>query len=973
MTTLRVLIVEDNPDDAELMAMHLLEEGFQPDWQRVEGEAAYLSALETPPDLILADWSLPQFSGLRALHLLHERGLDIPFIIVSGSIGEEAAVDALRQGTYDYVLKDRLGRLGPAVRRALEEKSLRSEHERRQRQLEAEAMLAQALGESLDVDTLLKRLLAAARHAIPAADKGSILLVESDGRLRIRALDSYHDPRLADFAFASDAGYSARAARERCPLILADVRTDPEIRYDGDIEEAREIQSAIVAPLLIQDRLVGVISLDATRKAAFSEQDLHTLITFAATAALIVDNARLFQETQQRLAELTVLHQQIRKRLQEMELIAGVSAAARAAGSRQEILSATLDQLIAQLEIDGAAIGTLNPISNELVIEQGRGVWATLTGTVIPPGEGLSAEVLSSGRPYLSNDLHSEPRLYRPEVAGECRAAAGVPLVTENRIIGLLWIGSRRLLAEEDLMLLNAVSDIVASSIHRAALQEQVRLQARQMAQIFATVPMGVLLLDASGKILQANPAAERELASLGGATVGCVFTGLGNHSLADLLAPPPGKGLWHEVKINGRIFEAIARPVGNGPELQQWVLVFDDVTEERQIQAQLQQQAQLAAVGHLAAGIAHDFNNVMSVIVLYVRMALNKEDLPADLRESLEIIAQQARQATNLIQQILDFSRQSVLDRRPMDLTPFLKEMVKLLERTLPENIKLHMHHGEGKFTVNADPTRMQQALMNLAINARDAMLSKGGGELGIVLSRTTAADKIRCVACGEVFSGEWVRVAVTDTGSGIPPEILPHIFEPFFTTKEAGQGTGLGLSQVYGIVKQHDGHIDVTTEVGRGTTFTIYLPAVQAQPVAALPVEELPSQGHGEVVLVVEDHAPLRKALAGILKTLNYRPLEAADGIEALAVLEERAGEVALVLSDLVMPEMGGEELLAAMQQRGLNVPLVVLSGHPLESKLEELQTRGMAGWLLKPPSVEQLGQLLARVLRGTGGNRA
>lgn len=971
MTTLRVLIVEDNSDDAELMAMRLLDEGFQLDWQQVESEAAYLSALDTPPDLILADWSLPQFSGLRALRLLRERGRDIPFIIVSGSIGEEAAIDALRQGAYDYVLKDRLGRLGQAVRRALEEKSLRSEQERRQRQLEAEARLAQALGESLEMSPLLERLLAAARHAIPAAEKGSILLVEPDGRLRIRALDGYHDPRLADFAFASDAGYSVRAARQRRPLLLTDVRSDPEIRYDGEIEEAREIQSAIVAPLLIQDRLVGVISLDATREAAFSEQDLHTLIAFAATAALIVDNAHLFQETQQRLAELTALHQQLRKRLQEMELIAAVSAAVRTASSRQEILSTALDQLIAHLEIDGAVIETLDSRSGKLFVEQGRGAWAALTGVVIPPGKGLAAEMLATGRPYLNNDIRNAPQLFIQEAANLCRAAAGVPLLVEDRVIGQLWIGSQRLLGEEDLMLLNAVGDIMATSIHRAALQEQVHLQAQQVAQIFATVPMGLLLLDASGKILRANPAAERDLASLGGAAVGSVFRGLGNCSLAELLAQPPGKGLWHEVKVDGRIFEAIARPVESGPEQQQWVLAFDEVTEERQIQAQLQQQAQLAAVGQLAAGIAHDFNNIMSVIVLYTKMAISREDLPADLREPLEIIAQQARQATDLIQQILDFSRQSMLERRPLDLVPFSKEMVKLLERTLPENIKVHLQHSEGTFVVDADPTRIQQALMNLAINARDAMLPKGGGELGIVLSRMT--DQVRCVICGEVLGGEWVRVAVTDTGSGIPPEVLPHIFEPFFTTKEVGKGTGLGLSQVYGIVKQHDGHIDVATEVGQGTTFTIYLPAVQARPVAAPPVEELASQGHGEVVLVVEDHTPLRKALVGILKTLNYRPLEAADGVEALDILEERAGEVVLVLSDLVMPEMGGEELLAAMRQRGLDVPLVVLSGHPLESSLEDLQARGIAGWLLKPPAVEQLGQLLARVLKGTRRGRA
>jgi CheY-like chemotaxis protein len=316
------------------------------------------------------------------------------------------------------------------------------------------------------------------------------------------------------------------------------------------------------------------------------------------------------------------------------------------------------------------------------------------------------------------------------------------------------------------------------------------------------------------------------------------------------------------------------------------------------------------------------------------------------------------------MIQQILDFSRRTVLERRPMDLTPFLKEVVKLLQRTVPESIKLDLTYDVDEYMVHADPTRMQQAIMNLAVNARDAMPE--GGELHIELDQIQIKSHEE-PPLPEMGAGAWVRVQVTDSGSGIPPDALPHIYEPFFTTKERGKGTGLGLAQVYGIVKQHEGHIGVSTEVGEGTTFTLYLPALLSTPTEspALQAADL-VQGQGETILVVEDDAALRQALSSTLEQLNYRVLEATNGREALDILNQRTGEVSLVLSDLVMPEMGGGALFRAMQERGMTLPMMMLSGHPLENELDNLQAQGMAGWLVKPPNLEQLSLLLAQVLQ-------
>ena len=501
----------------------------------------------------------------------------------------------------------------------------------------------------------------------------------------------------------------------------------------------------------------------------------------------------------------------------------------------------------------------------------------------------------------------------------------------------------------------------------RLRLVDQVCEQARQMAHILEPVPAGVLLLDTQSRILEANPVAERALTVLADVRPGDRLTHLGDHSLAELLTSPPTRGLWHEVRAetasDARIFEVIAKPVDNGPEPEQWVLVINEVTKEREIREQLQRQAQLAAVGKLAAGIAHDFNNIMAVIVLYTQMGLRTPHLPDKLRERLKVIDQQARRATDLIQQILDFGGRAMLKREPMDLVPFLKEMVRLLQRTIPEHIAVTLIYEPASYTVNADPTRMQQMLTNLAVNARDAM--PDGGNLRIGLGKLTLKPG-QTPPIQEMDAGPWIRMTVSDTGTGISPRVLPHMFEPFYTTKAPGEGTGLGMAQVHGIVSQHDGAIDVETEIDEGTTFIIYLPVLETAPPAVSP-QKAPAlpQGHGEVVLVVEDEATVRAALVESLAAWNYETLEAANGEEALAAIAAHRDRIDVVLSDVVMPVMGGIPLFHTLQEREPNLPMVMLSGHPMENELKDLQAEGLAGWMLKPPGMADLVRLLDRAL--------
>ncbi len=993
---------------------------------------------------------------------------------------------------------------------------------RKRREIEfvALAAVAQTISQTLELQPLLEAILATARHAIPAAEKGSLALLTGDGNyLQVRAISGYQDQSVLNMSFPISWGYAGRALRERCPIRVNDVQNDPALKADAaeaPIGEVGELRSAIVTPLEVYGRIIGVISLESVNsEVAFDDEDLRLLGSLAGPVALAIENARLFDETFRRLKELETLHgasqrllsaqldaeeiykaihqaadavmpceafiiilhsedgnydeavytydhggrwpaqrfphgegltgrvlasgetlligdldnapqvtaihfgspdhvrsvlavplrygdrligmlsaqsyypniytsqhrllletiaaqfasviantflyQQAQSRLRELEAVAGISAALRAASDRNAILNIILDQLIVRLNVEGATLERREP-DNSLYTEETRGIWAPLAGTSIPPGKGLSAYVLQTGQPYLNNEADRDPRLWAPELFGDCHAIAATPLIVEARITGLLWIASRRALNEDDLRLLTAIADIAANALHRAELQEQMLAQARQMTQIIESVPEGVILLHDSGRILQANPVAEQILAYLTPKSHTRRITSLGGRPLIELLTSPP-KGLWHEIHSGGRTFELIARPVAHGIRSEQWVLVIKDVTEERQIRGQLQMQERLAAVGQLAAGIAHDFNNIMAVIVLYTHMALRTTTLSLKERERLETVMEQANRATELIQQILDFGRQAVLERRAMDLTAFVKEQVKLLQRILPENISVLLDYKEGEHSISADPTRIQQLLTNLAINARDAM--PDGGILTISLGRI-AVTAGNSPILPELTPGKWVVLTVADTGTGIPPDVLPRIFEPFFTTKGPGKGSGLGLAQVYGIVGQHEGRITVENLPERGVAFSVYLPALERTPAeAAQPDYSDQPMGRGETILVVEDNTVLRGALAENLMLLNYDVLEAPNGREALQILKARGDEIALVLSDIIMPFMGGQALLRAVRAQHWDKPFILISGHPIEKELDALLDQGLSCWLKKPLGLEQLAQAVSAAL--------
>jgi signal transduction histidine kinase len=514
----------------------------------------------------------------------------------------------------------------------------------------------------------------------------------------------------------------------------------------------------------------------------------------------------------------------------------------------------------------------------------------------------------------------------------------------------------------------------IEMSLYKHAAEQQMRRQSQLLQRIIDTMPQGITLLDANLRVVSANARARDALEILANRRVGDVLTTLGEVSVPDTLCQTPA-GVWHQVIVDKpafMVFELTAAPLA----LEQasgstgWIILMRDATWEYEAQQRIQQQGHLAAIGQLAAGIAHDFNNMLAVLSLSVQLVLQTQpDLLPDNQERLRTCSDQVNRGAEMIRQILDFSRKSTMEARELNLVPFIKEVSKLIRRLLPENITFDFQHDPDPCPAIVDPTRVQQVLMNLVVNARDAM--PNGGRLTVRLGNFV-------LPAGHVppYPGmdrkQWVQMKVSDTGHGMAPETIAHIFEPFFTTKRPDRGTGLGLAQVYGIVQQHGGFIDVQSTLGVGTSFTVYWPApsveTQAQKAAAESADMDTVLGKGQTILVVEDNNVLRQNLVEILCLLDYRVLDAANGFQAVELLNRSASEIDLVITDMIMPGLNGIEVCRHVKQIREDLDVILLTGYAAETSYNETELAGFSKILRKPISVTVLSQEMSQIFSRT-----
>jgi PAS domain S-box-containing protein len=751
------------------------------------------------------------------------------------------------------------------------------------------------------------------------------------------------------------AGAIGLAIRERrtisTPDVLGDSRIEISPALRAHLAEGQD-RAVLAVPLLTQDRLIGVLAVRNVTGSVFDSRAVQLAEALADQAALTLEHARLFADEE--------------RRRREAEVLAELAQTIGATLDLETVLRRVTEAAQELCRSDGAVIGLRMPDSDSVLLRYWTAPWYEAVGEtpVVEPGKGLGGSVLAERRPMRTTDYLVDPRLSRHYLERIRRvgihAEMAVPVLIEERIEGLLYVDNRssRAFTDQDEAILVRLAAQAALAIRNA--------------QLFADEQL-------------ARGTAERLVRALGESQERFQFVARATNDAVwdwDLLADArwwnegvntifgytpeqvaPDASWWYEnihPEDRDRIVTDIHAAIDRGAE--SWSAeyryrkadgshadVYDrgyvlhdgegkpvrmigammDVTRRKQLEDELRQAQKMEAVGRLAGGVAHDFNNLLTIIMGRSALLLGRLKADDPNRKSVELIQKTAGRAASLTGQLLAFSRKQVLQRRVLDLNATVAEMSDMLRRLIGEDVDLLLTLGPAAGRVNADPGQLEQALLNLAVNARDAMPS--GGTLGVETDRVELgpAPPDRPEA---LLPGPYAVLRVMDTGVGMDAATQAHIFEPFFTTKEPGKGTGLGLSMVHGVVRQHGGAIRVRSVAGGGTTFEIYLPQVETAAPSSSTADDAgsrPATGQ-ETILLVEDEEDVRALAREVLERQGHSVLEAGDGVQALKQYEAEGERIDLILTDVVMPRMSGRELVDRVRAMRPSMPVLYMSGY-------------------------------------------
>jgi PAS domain S-box-containing protein len=901
---LKVLIAEDNLADCELTIRELRRAGFGPQWQRVDTEKAFSDLLDASLDLVLSDYHMPQFTGLRALELVKQSGFDVPFILISGTIGEDVAVQAMRNGASDYLMKDRLTRLGAAVNNALAERK-----QRRERRASAEAL----------------RVTSAQLRQVLEHSPAVLYVSKVDGGTTVPRLVTEGVVTLLGFSVAEASSYEwwlgqlhpddrerAVASRTEALVAGASVTAYRMRRKDGTycwIEDTRRlIRDASGKPI----EMIGVWTDVTERKRA------EVILRQASGNVVRVRRKKMYIEIAILMAATVGIY-----------LVAFLTS-----------VFSFVPKWFLRLPMERMD----EVILTSIFIAAGLAIFAFRRWRESEL-EMTSHQQLQAALVLLHDELNRRVQQRTAELDaanGALRAEAG------ERRRAMEALGESETQFRQVVENIHEVFWIVDAAKGRLLYVSPTYegIWGRTCKSAYSKDDFGLDAIhpDDFARVMKARRDKESQ----------------GNYDEEFRIVRPDASIRW----IQDRAFPVRC---ANG-ELHRIVGVAEDVTERKQLKEQFLQVQKMEAMGTLAGGIAHDFNNILTAIIGYTELGEMSLEGNPKVRTYLAAVLKAASRATGLIRQILTFSRRQAQERKPIKLLPVVDESLKLLRSTVPTTIEFDMSLAVDTPTVLADANQIHQILMNLGTNAWYAMKSQTG-RLKVTLEKWVV-DAAQAASEPRLHPGIYTRISVGDTGCGMNQATLQRLFEPFFTTKPPGEGTGLGLAVVHGIMDSHDGIVTVESRPGEGTTFRLYFPAHAGEAIVPPAKEGTTPRGNGERILVLDDEEVLALLVQRALVQLGYDAVFATEPRVALDMVRADPGRFALVLTDQTMPTMTGLQLSSELRLIRPELPVIMMTGYTAPHMAERVAAAGIRELLLKPVTMRSLGLSVHAALTGVPG---
>ncbi len=919
---MKFLHLEDNWEDAELVRELLTAEWPDCAITHVATRDDYEAQLAHADfDLILSDFSLVQFDGSEALELARARAPDLPFIFLSGNIGEDRAIEAVKAGAQDYVLKDRVKRLTTAIRRALRE----SEDRKRIRAVEADRQrLAETLENTPDFVGLL-------------APDGQVLYLNRAARLLLQLPDDV----AASSLHVTDLHPPDLLQRFLHHHLVAATRDGT---WTGEsVLIARDGHVTPVSQVIVAHR-------DRPDSVGYYSTIMRDLTARKRTEALVNGQNQI------------------------LEMIAGGEPLGDTLTALLRFIERQCDALhcsILILDEDGQRLRHCAAPRLPHAYTQ------AIDGLVIGPDVGSCGAAIHRRGPVLARDIATDPLWTEfRDLALEhgLRACWSAPIFdVHHRILGTFaaYLRTSGEPTECHRQLIDIGLHIAAICLSRHLTERRLRNQ----ASILDRASDVIVITDRNHRVLFWNRSAERTLGWTAAEAIGREDRDLfGASALTELAAARQSVDELQEWQGEVHLHNRQGQPIvlesrvtvlrDDAGHPQGRLSIATDITAKKRIEEQFFRAQRLESIGMLAAGIAHDLNNVLAPILLAAPMLRDHATDPGDLR-MIATLEKSAERGAALVRQILGFAHGADGEHRLVQTKHLLRDVANFIAETFPKSIAFEDHIPSDLWPVKANPTQLHQVLLNLCVNARDAM--PNGGSL-LLRAENCVFDEN---AAGEIEGarpGTFLVFLVQDTGSGIPPEILAHMWEPFFTTKATGKGTGLGLSTVRGIVESHGGFTTVHSVPGQGTTFRVHLPAAEntALHAGAGAASPAVARGTGELVLAVDDEPSIRNMAAAMLSRHGYRVLTAADGAEAIALFAPRSKEIRVVITDLSMPNLDGAALASVVHRLNPLVKIIAMSGLNPALENERPAPPFAHAFLIKPFRPEALLTMVYDLLR-------